>query len=144
MIKVRTNFFETNSSSTHAITLWGNIATEKKLHNVSVGEYGWENACYSSVYDKAAYIYTVFAYANDTEDFFEEMENLTGQTRDEMFLPASHSRYYYIDHNNYDLNKLLKNLDTIIFWDGVILTGNDNWNCWIEIPEGVEYIYKGN
>jgi len=35
---------------------------DKKLHDISVGEYGWEEAVYTTPSEKAAYIYTVFAY----------------------------------------------------------------------------------
>jgi len=72
------------------------------------------------------------------------MEKLTGQTNEEMFVPCDKdSNYFYIDHNEYNIGELLTKLDVIIFGDSYILTWNDNSDG-INIPEGEEYIYKGN
>lgn len=61
MKQIRLGVFETNSSSTHSVTINGgdNIITPKFLSTIHFGEYGWDEAIYVSVEDKLSYVITL-------------------------------------------------------------------------------------
>lgn len=146
MIKIRHGFFETNSSSTHAIILGGNIQNQR-LNRIGTGQYWWDDDSLGWPESKASYIYTLFCtqYPEYKEKFFQRMEELTGQSRDEMFEPHSDEDFAYIDHGDeYNPEEILLKLEQIIFGNGDIIMGNDNSDEGINIPEGAEYIHKGN
>jgi hypothetical protein len=71
-IQIRESVFETNSSSTHAIS----IASPQELFNIpetvrftSDKEFGWENEIYNDYINKAAYIWlTIISNKGDLKD----------------------------------------------------------------------------
>lgn len=75
MKQIRHSVFETNSSSTHSITI---LNSEDKyicpnyIPTIPFGEYGWEQETYTDYTDKLSYVVTMIGNkANDnTEDDF--------------------------------------------------------------------------
>jgi hypothetical protein len=71
---VRNSVFETNSSSSHSLSLgsddlntqpFDNQDTERGYIEVGCGEYGWEIETYTSVYSKISYLIT---YVDESTD----------------------------------------------------------------------------
>lgn len=67
MKQIRNNVFETNSSSTHSITLQGlkdKMVTLYEEDNIEIrfGEYGWEQEQYYGYQDKLSYVLTMIQY----------------------------------------------------------------------------------
>lgn len=61
MIQIRQGVFETNSSSTHAISVVRHVNEQyeipESIHFGLTGQYGWENNVYHNVSDKANYLW---------------------------------------------------------------------------------------
>jgi len=67
MEQIRNMVFETNSSSTHSITLRGmkdsmDMPYEENNIEISFGEYGWEQQQYYDYKDKLSYVLTMIQY----------------------------------------------------------------------------------
>ena len=148
--QVRRGIFETNSSSTHAIC----IAKGEYRHNsfshidFEIGEFGWENDEYDSLYNKASYLITaILSFDKDEAD--ENLQKLKdildsnniGYTLPELKVDSweygGKTRYYYdidgyIDHSGETkdfVNDVLSDSDKLfryLFGNSVIITGNDN------------------
>ena len=61
--QIRQGLFETNSSSTHTITIsttdeYKNVKLEDDVIGFGTGEFGWEYEEYDDLYNKAAYLWT--------------------------------------------------------------------------------------
>lgn len=72
---IRTNTFETNSSSVHSLSISseGRESSEFELNEdgmieISFGEFGKDERLYSSQYDKLSYLITCLYYLNGTID----------------------------------------------------------------------------
>lgn len=167
MKQVRNNVFETNSSSTHSICITKDDILDEKTDIVgfSIGEFGWECDEFSSLWNKASYLYTGLLYTENF-DLLEKMKS---------FLDKNNIRYTfeepqfetfeyqgkeyknlkegYIDHGNElfdflndicnDENKLMKFLFSS---KSFIITGNDNDDEDVAINVSYEHdeYYKGN
>jgi len=161
MINVRTNIFETNSSSVHAMI----ITKEKVQPDMKVyfgfGEYGWENRTYYDTKDKAAYFYTAACscYGNEVDQKIKDLlEPYDIQCE---FARPVFGRYSlesgYIDHS-YEtvdfVDALLSDADMLIRYlfseDSFVVTSNDNeWDDdYIRNAVSVDYDHvqfiKGN
>jgi DNA polymerase sigma len=125
MKQVRNMVFETNSSSTHSITLTGlkdyyDIPTHTL--NIEFGEYGWEQERYYSVRSKLSYVFTMIQYKifyyepTDEKDLYFEITNskyakwIREMVKDfceqEIEINKNYSTYYpcgYIDHQSTDI-----------------------------------------
>lgn len=82
-IQVRSNIFETNSSSVHAITVTKDkpdYYLNYTLCHFEVGEFGWEHRTYYDFQDKASYLWTcivnLFVSYSDSGSRFNK-QNLT-------------------------------------------------------------------
>lgn len=64
MKQIRRGVFETNSSSSHSISISGNDSWEypKYTLNVEFGEYGWEENDFYGVENKLSYVLTMVQY----------------------------------------------------------------------------------
>lgn len=68
MKQIRRSVFETNSSSSHSISMTSradnfvNPKTEYIYDTAEFGEYGWENEWYGSVNGKLNYVFTMIQY----------------------------------------------------------------------------------
>lgn len=124
MIKTRQNVFETNSSSTHSISIAsGSTAdltdlpyvNDEGIVNISTGEYGWEIETYRDCDDRLSYAAT---YALRNEDYeckeVEMLEEVIREyTKAEIILfdgcnantnseSTSFHDHGYIDHQSID------------------------------------------
>ena len=152
MIKIRKSVFETNSSSTHAIVIEGQ-PSKKDLTYVNFGEYWWENDTLSSVDEKANYLYTYFLnYDVEYLNLFKEtLQDYVWHDIDfqEPKLQNDYKNSWYIDHwGEYVFPKKKETILDIVFWDGYIITGNDNdysdGESVYERIQWLSYFYKGN
>lgn len=112
MKTIRYNTFETNSSSTHCVTLctakstFMPIVLENEILEVEPGEYGWEERYYDSFYSKLSYAYTYAANYGSSEDLEALKEALLENTNvKEVVFGKLEDRWYpygYIDHQSVD------------------------------------------
>lgn len=127
---IRKSIFETNSSSSHSLSLGTLVGMPDGDQNgcqitLGDGEYGWEWGDYDSWLDKADYI-TVDA--NGDTDKLEMIEKAIKEVYPNAEINWSTSGY--IDHDSdgtfwYD-NKDYDAVKTFIWGDGGFSTGNDN------------------
>ena len=169
MKTIRKNTFETNSSSTHSITVARkNVAipvTEQNIF-VEIGEFGWEFKTYDTPQEVLSYLYTAICcnYKQDYKKYTDKIDKVLAEntkTKVEWQEPKFDEYGYlndgYIDHG-YELAEWLETLfeneelllRTIFF--GVVETGNDNDGCEDEMYCGQgwfnnaveDVFYKGN
>ena len=172
--QIRQGVFETNSSSTHAIC----IATDTEYDiptsiEFSFGDFGWEVDKLTSRKERANYLYTCMAYAENNEkmkeylDFiiktlhkhgvkdigFESFEYHVYEYDGKLFDYIAPSGDGYVDHGDVAQGfvekvcsdeKLL--LDYLFSDKSFILTGNDNDDTDVDIKVDYphEEFYKGN
>ena len=74
--QVRRGAFETNSSSTHAICITKSEYRHNSFSHIDfeIGEFGWENDEYDSLYNKASYLITAILslFSSQQRKVFEE------------------------------------------------------------------------
>lgn len=142
MKNVREGFFETNSSSTHSISisnggkdkLSDSLTVEDGVCKIYPGEFGWGVEVYKDAAMKASYCLT---YVKQDHDGCEEMlkdviREFTG-AKQVKFIGSS-SEYYewgYIDHQSYDVGDEIflskDNLRNFIFNPkSILVIDNDN------------------
>jgi hypothetical protein len=71
MIQIRQGVFETNSSSTHAISICeyhSNVELPEVVKFESNQEFGWEFENYTDVYSKADYLWLAICYKYNTPE----------------------------------------------------------------------------
>lgn len=156
MIQIRNSVFETNSSSTHSVSIAeGTDAdltdTIKPNENgeivLTTDEYGWEVAAYSHVIDRLSYATT---YAMQTARSYEEtgivynfnhpnilllidtVKEHTGATSVKIAKEAGYREYGYIDHQSEkraaEIFKNKKKLEHFLFNpESEFSTNNDNY-----------------
>jgi len=165
-LKIRSNVFETNSSSTHSICVTKNNILDKKLNNIefTIGEFGWECRIIYDVDTKAKYLYTAILVEdkldlidkikiildnNNIEYNFETPEYETWEYEGREY---TNLKYGYIDHSEdldeflnicEDENKLMRYLFSS---ESFIITGNDNDDHSVDINVKYDHeeYYKGN
>lgn len=170
MIKVRSNCFETNSSSTHAICIPKNPEIIPRHMFFCSAEYGWEQESA----DPHSYFYTAICelYGHDRSAFDQVMtkiKSILDRHGIEYVFQEYEWEWYegreylshkgYIDHSCelHDLvEDLLNNEDKLIRYlsaGTVVLTGNDNSDYsydWVHDnanrmeADGYECYFKGN
>lgn len=156
-IQIRKSVFETNSSSTHALSVSSDAIDEvpKKLV-FTVGEFGWECETYMDVETKASYIWTYLCYVDNVDldfwkDYLTDVCKQAGVEEVE-FIEPTDGDFYYIDHA-YDLYGFIEDmkdaglLKQFLFCsDSGIMSGNDNDDDDVSAPS--KHIqrewYKGN
>lgn len=134
MVKTRVGIFETNSSSTHCLSL-GDIAPAQTFpdssYNATVvlgdGEYGWEYNDYDSWLDKADYLALLtHQYCDSCSEKIVEQAILRKY-------PSAIVEFNftgYIDHGDEYVEQWMKDVDEVfkfIFGDGTFSTSNDNY-----------------
>ena len=139
-IKIRKALFETNSSSTHSITIQdkGDFTSIKHdgLITLSGGEFGWEWERYTDPLTKANYcaVYAKqYGKPEDTEMLKEVMEQQTGAAIEISAQNEEYEKphYSYIDHQSDNVAakafESTESLRSFIFGlNSVLFTGNDN------------------
>lgn len=135
----RKNVFETNSSSSHSLTMdssevfeLGSVSDEEvssgKLQ-VYTGEYGWEWQRYYTVKGKLAYLVTELMRISSLEDSMESLKEMV-KRRTGFDLEVIVTDSYYIDHESHgvasEVLQDLKKLESFVFSNSFVETGNDN------------------
>ena len=138
---IRSNVFETNSSSVHTITISNNFP--QSIDNYIFfdrGEYGWEWEIYNSSQDKANYLYEcmidLFYHNNSLKEKCDRIrEELALYKVGCDFAEVNENNLFegYVDHGSQNeelVNYLLDNPDKLIDYlfndTSYIATGNDN------------------
>lgn len=139
MKQIRRNVFETNSSSTHSISItsYGGFLAHNELYidyddyiHVSLGEFGWEEETYNEQYDKLCYLLTMAAeingctayYCNNREEDEEKIREFIHTDDFQMINDAVIAKTYcngiwidscdgYIDHQSVNHDNLQDFLD---------------------------------
>ena len=143
--QIRSNVFETNSSSTHSICISKDPVNISDIEGKTVvfthGQFGWEWEQYTSLWSKASYLYQaicdVYRDEKERSDAMNQIYEILGKYGiDCEFEPTKKDHwcleYGYIDHGSelkefvdsilHSENRLLRYL----FGDTIIFTGNDN------------------
>lgn len=150
MKTIRQNCFETNSSSSHSVTIangYGEIVIphiakfehdyEPGVFLIKGGEFGWENAEYNDIETKLEYAYTLATgnydknHDPETNEYLKMLfevlkENIEGITEFRQL-----EGWYYVDHQSQDLiHEIFESKETLrdfIFnKESELTTGNDN------------------
>lgn len=147
--QIRTNVFETNSSSTHAICIAKDGYELKDHIDFHTGEYGWECKEYVDLDDRASYLITaIFSMEKEyADEKLEQLKSILDENKITYIIPdleieswkydGKTHMYYdlgydYIDHAGELtswLDDLLSDADKLLrylFGESIIITGNDN------------------
>ena len=130
-ITIRNNVFETNSSSTHSVTIkstnkWDNILPNSDNIIIIYGDdFGWEWEKYNDAYTKAKYCAVYFKH-DDTK--LEELKEIISDytNADDVIFYVDDS---YIDHQSSDIldDLTMEEIKDFIFClDSWLYLGNDN------------------
>ena len=137
MKKIRRGVFETNSSSSHSISLgratkktqWDTLPVDKeRVCTIHEGDFGWDTEEFTNPATKASYCFT---YAKGDPELMlmlgEVIKEQLGDDIDVEFIDADG----YIDHQSLDVaEEVFESKDTLkrfIFHpDSSLQTGNDN------------------
>lgn len=163
-IQVRQGVFETNSSSTHSISIPCQTSlTIPKLIHFEIGEFGSDTSILSSIAAKASYLYTGLAANDRMKDAYDIILYLLSEgiavTAEDVVYDDEYGGMLndgYMDHAN-ELNGFLDaivaNKDMMMRYlfspYSFILTGSDNdYSFVIDNKKVMEYasdfFYKGN
>ena len=158
---IRTNIFETNSSSTHTISISRNFdATKYQFPKTLVfqgGEFGWEVEIYDDVDSRCRYLYTALCSIYEGNELEAKKKHIEEVLQKYGVVAAfAKFEYYddgYIDHYNGTIELINyvfeneNNLLNYLFGDTFIYTYNDNMDSEDKpVIRGGDYeeIYKGN
>ena len=141
MKTIRRNTFETNSSSTHCVTIcnssetYSPITFDNTILEVTPGEFGWEYEFYDDFEDKVSYAYTYAINSGTPEDLELLKEVILENTNiEKIVFNQIENRWYstgYIDHQSEDeAAKIFKNKDSLTNYSNNkgsrVSTDNDN------------------
>ena len=108
MIQIRQGVFETNSSSTHAISICefhSNIELPEVVLFETNQEFGWEFEDYTDVYSKANYLWLAICYKYDTlgqEDELIRAKATISQYLERIGVRAEFEDCRYVESEWYD------------------------------------------
>ncbi|MBW3020303.1 hypothetical protein KY334_03325, partial [Candidatus Woesearchaeota archaeon] len=164
--KIRHGVFETNSSSSHAISVC--MFNKNELMDLSLipdedgnivlngGEFGWEKEKFYDAKTKASYLAVYANYFNNDEFknvLSDVIKNQTGCENVVFNLSVdwNDANYSYIDHESTDgkqfhyLFKKENVLRQFIFnKNSVLITGNDNEDCYYDVTSDMLEIVIDN
>jgi hypothetical protein len=129
MLKIRRSIFETNSSSSHSLSLGGNAIKEVSEEKISIvlgdGEYGWGFCKLKNWMDKADYLGIEAYYDEGKKEILESALKMAYPN-----ITTAYSCEGYIDHQSSgeiwgELNSV-EDVYNVIFGDSVIIIDNDN------------------
>lgn len=138
MKTVRTNCFETNSSSTHSITIDSSTPTPFTPfgRRVTAGEFGWEFRKFNDFDTKASYFWTLATnYVSDRPED-TPMRDLAGRLQriaeKQCFelAPVNDKDWTYVDHGWEHYNTMVSRYPELLTDDG-LYAFLVNSNCWI-------------
>lgn len=133
---IRSSTFETNSSSSHSITIDNSYhgKTSAKDVNIECGEFGWEYVRFNDFATKASYFWTLACGYTD-HPLCHRMERLAVKYEFDLIYPKKDA-YHYVDHGTehysgwvverpeLDTDEGL--MDFMVSTSGWIMLGNDN------------------
>jgi hypothetical protein len=140
MKTIRTNCFETNSSSTHSITIDSSAhSNTRNVRGAKIypGEFGWEWKKFNRFVQKTSYFWTLVAggYPRDDGNLKERLERLAEKHGFEL-MSSEPEQYSYVDHGWEHYEEFISQypeLDTddglfefLTSTNGWIMLGNDN------------------
>jgi hypothetical protein len=146
MKQIRKGIFETNSSSTHCITVKKQIDNANLCNKVVFkgSDYGWRVDTLNTTEEKASYLYSaLLSYYEGREKELSDYKNYIYNTLakngiDCSFVPDGIYNWMdcYVDHCEClagfleYIRSYEKYLMYYLFGDGVVITGNDNdYSC---------------
>ena len=172
--QIRKNIFETNSSSTHAVSIFrgSNYVIPERIE-IRPGEFGWESREYSSPEAKLSYLYTwildkcrSYEYNEVTEKYddqydYKKLKDYQYRIKSKLLDAGVKEVEFdkcngwcdegYIDHSEElyddDLETILEGyfLDYVFNPDSYIETGNDNNEYRVCEADNADFsFYKGN
>jgi hypothetical protein len=174
MIQIRQGVFETNSSSTHAISICEfrpNTALPEVVMFETNQEFGWEFEDYTDLYSKANYLWLAICYkynnlgeeneliqAKATISQYLQCIGVRAEFEDRRYIESEWCDDKYIDMRGYidhpgDLYELVDAVleDPNLLYgylfnsDSVVSTGNDNDDRRVNYAENAVFgVYKGN
>lgn len=117
MKQIRQGVFETNSSSTHSLTISGKdkFIYPNIIPTIEFGEYGWEQETYLDFTDKISYVITMLATVNRIQKFEDFLllkefgwlkEAINQHCGQELKIKAIGDKYNplgYVDHQSNDV-----------------------------------------
>lgn len=133
--QIRKAIFETNSSSTHVLSITScamdKMKIPKKLHINTDAGFGWEHSTHYYPNAKISYIYAVICNCNNYEELYIRLEALLSVVDCKLIKTGENDGY--VDHG-YDaiefVKMLLDNPDKLYAFlfndESFIETGNDN------------------
>jgi len=142
MKTIRNNIFETNSSSSHSISIRYNpfikdnsLVPYNGEIRIDTGEFGWEWKKYNDAYTKASYFLTRFKH---DESMLEMLKEVISKNCENCSIVLEIDDYQngYIDHQSTNtLDDIISSdeLENFIF----------NKNCWLYLGNDNEYAPKG-
>jgi len=170
MKQIRRNLFETNSSSTHAITIANNSDDDfknnlPKVLELELGEFGWEFDRYQTTFERASYLFTAIVYNGWVEEYmpklvdtlkkwgvevrYPELKKIESGYRpgDFYFEPVEGRGYFYIDHG-FELKDFVEKLfsdETLLMNylfspESFVSTGNDNSDDDVDVTTNAKNI----
>lgn len=173
-LQIRRSIFETNSSSTHAVSIFrGGPYDIPERITIRPGEFGWECETYSCPEDKLSYLYTwilekcnSYDYNDVTQKYeshydYKKLKDYQYRLKSKLLEAGVKEVEFetcggywengYIDHSedlyNDDLEAILENyfLDYVFNYASYIETGNDNDDYDVCEAAGADYsFYKSN
>ena len=137
MKTIRHNTYETNSSSTHSITIdtenYKNVQIPKTM-TIPLGEFGWEYTKFNDFLTKASYFWTLGLYDADVNDRMIRLAADNGL--DLEFKRDNDGGYSYVDHGTEHYADWVKKNPELLTDEGLwcflinescwIILGNDN------------------
>jgi len=138
MKTIRHNTYETNSSSTHSITIdtqnYKNLQIPKTL-TIPLGAFGWEQVKFNDFLTKASYFWTLGLY---NEDVNERMIRLAADHGLDLQFTQSKDYSYYVDHGSEHYHDWVKTNPELLtdegLWNFLI-----NESCWIILGNDNSY-----
>lgn len=172
-VQIRKGVFETNSSSTHVISIRNNSVGNNYPEEVSfeLGTFGWDYDHYNDTHTKASYLWTaIVCLAKEggniegdinysVDDFVKYITETLSQYNIIAKFPHNYKtmkswNYYWIDHCELSefLNAMMSHQDLLMSYlfddDSILITGNDNddnYDVKDEVTKnGNTIFYKGN
>lgn len=132
MKTIRSNCFETNSSSTHSVTISKEKSIVKDFGGLEIycGEFGWEWKKYNDFKTKASYIWTLISVHNCQTAVGEHLRELSEEYNFKLVAPKD-KEWFYVDHGWEHFEKFEINtkndLKNFLFSEkSWLFLGNDN------------------
>lgn len=131
---IRKSVFETNSSSTHVISITKHREYQLPKHvDFKFGEFGWEYEVYKDTSDKANYLYTMIKYFNNKEVYINTIKKYLDEENISYTFETETDESGYVDHGSCGLEiveNILESKEKLFSFlfdnKSYVTTGNDN------------------